>query len=131
MDLSSLTTIGPLRQAMMKMNRGLASLPAWAYEVGEARVRCWFLLLATLCVGVAIAFVPQGREALWAAGGAGHTWQARGFFVTSTLGAVLVTLFASQILESRREDEITGSGPRGHACFAVPGMLGLLARDRQ
>jgi hypothetical protein len=43
------------------------------------------------------------------------------------MGAVLVTLFASQILESRREDEIAGSGLRGYACFTVPGMLGLLA----
>jgi hypothetical protein len=124
MDPSGHTTIGPLRQTMTK---GLASFAAWAYEVVDACGRCWFLLLATLSVGITIAFVPQGREALWAAGGAGHAWQVRGFFVTSTLGAVLVTLFAAQILESRREDEITCSGPRGHACFAVPGMLGLLA----
>jgi len=124
MDLPSPTTTGPLRQ---QMTAGLAAFAAWAYEVVDAVGRCWFLLLATLSVGIAIAFVPQGREALWAAGAAGHAWQVRGFFVTSTLGAVLVTLFASQILESRRENEIAGSAPRGYACFMVPGLLGLLA----
>lgn len=112
------------RQAIAK---GLASLATWAYEVVDALGRCWFLLLATLSVGVVIALVPQGREALWAAGGTGRAWRVPGFFVTSTLGAVLVTLFAAQILEARREDELTGSRLRGHACFAVPGMLGLLA----
>ena len=124
MDVSSRTRIGSLRQTMTK---GLASVAAWAYEVVDALGRCWFLLLATLSVGITIAFVPQGREALWAAGGPAHAWQVWAFFVTSTLGAVLVTLFASQILESRREDEIAGSGLRGHACFTVPGLLGLLA----
>lgn len=124
MDVSSKTGTGPQRHSL---TTGLSALAAWGYEVVDALGRCWLLLLATLSVAVAIAFVPQGREALWAAGGSGHGWQVRGFFVTSTLGAVLVTLFASQILESRREDEITRSRPRGHACFAVPGMLGLLA----
>ena len=116
--------IGSLRQTMTK---GLSSFATWAYEAVDALGRCWFLLFATLSVGITIAFVPQGREALWAAGGPAHAWQVRAFFVTSTLGAVLVTLFASQILESRRQDEIASSGLRGHACFTVPGMLGLLA----
>jgi len=120
----SWTTIGPLWQTLTK---GLASLAAWVYEIVDALGRCWFLLLATLAVGTTIALVPQGREALWAASGPAHAWKVWAFFVTSTLGAVLVTLFASQILESRREDEIAGSGLRGHACFTVPGMLGLLA----
>lgn len=124
MDVASRTMIGPLRQTM---SAGLASFVAWAYEIVDATGRCWFLLVATLFVGVTIALVPQGREALWAAGGPAHAWQVRAFFVTSTLGAVLVTLFASQILESGREDEISGSGLRGHACFTVPGMLGLFA----
>jgi len=124
MDVSPRTMTGPLRQTMTK---GLTLFAAWAYEVVDALGRCWFLLFATLSVGITIALVPQGREALWAAGGPAHAWQVWAFFVTSTLGAVLVTLFASQILESRREDEITGSGLRGHACFTVPGMLGLLA----
>lgn len=100
MDVWSSTMIGSLRQPTTK---GLASFAAWAYELVDALGRCWLLLLATLSVAVAIAFV------------------------TSTLGALLVTLFASQILESRREDEIARSPLRGHACFAVPGMLGLLA----
>ena len=124
MDVLSRTMIGSLRQTM---TNSLASVAAWAYEVVDALGRCWFLLLATLFVGITIAFVPQGREALWAASGPAHAWQVWAFFVTSTLGAVLVTLFASQILESRREDEIAGSGLRGHACFTVPGLLGLLA----
>jgi len=124
MDVSSTFLIRPLRLAMA---RGLAWCAAWAYEAVDAVGRCWLLLLATLSVGATIAIVPQGREALWAAGGTGHAWQVRGFFVTSTLGAVLVTLFAAQILESRREDEIARSRLRGHACFTVPGLLGLLA----
>ena len=109
------------------MARGLASLAAWGYEVIDALGHCWLLVLATLSVGVVIALVPQGREALWAAGGTGRAWQVPAFFVTSTLGAVLVTLFAAQIVEARREEELAGSRLRGHACFAVPGMLGLLA----
>jgi hypothetical protein len=124
MDVLSQNMIRSLRQTMTK---GIASVAPWAYEVVDALGRCWFLLLATLSVGVTIALVPQGREALWAASGPAHAWQVWAFFVTSTLGAVLVTLFASQILESRREDEITGSSLRGHACFTVPGILGLLA----
>ena len=124
MDVSSRTMIGSLRQPMTK---SLASAAAWAYEVVDALGRCWFLILATLSVGITIAFVPQGREALWAASGPAHAWQEWAFFVTSTLGSVLVTLFASQILESRREDEIAGCSLRGHACFTVPGLLGLLA----
>jgi len=114
----------PSRQSLTE---GLTTFAAWAYEVVDALGRCWLLLLATLSVAAAIALVPQGREALWAAGGSGQAWQIRGFFVTSTLGAVLVTLFAAQILESRREEEIARSRLRGHACFTVPGMLGLLA----
>ena len=43
--------IGPLRQTMTK---GLASFAAWAYEVVDALGRCWFLLFATLFVGVTI-----------------------------------------------------------------------------
>lgn len=124
MDVSSRTMIGSLRQTMTK---GITSFPTWAYEVVDALGRSWFLLLATLAVGITIALVPQGREALWAASGPAHAWQVQAFFVTSTLGAVLVTLFASQILESRREDEIARSGLRGHACFTVPGLLGLLS----
>ena len=124
MDVSSRTMIGAIWPTMAN---GLASFAAWAYEVVDALGRCWFLLFATLSVGITIALVPQGREALWAASGPAHAWQVRAFFVTSTLGAVLVTLFASQILESRREDEIAGSDLRGHACFTVPGMLGLLS----
>ena len=124
MDRSSRTMIGSLRQTMTK---GVTPIAAWAYEVVDALGRCWFLILATLSVGITIAFVPQGREALWAASGPAHAWQVWAFLVTSTLGAVLVTLFAAQILESRREGEIAGSGLRGHACFTVPGMLGLLA----
>jgi hypothetical protein len=124
MEVSPSTRAGSLRQAITV---GLAALAAWTYEIVDALGRCWFLLLATLSVGVVIALVPQGREAVWAAGGTGRAWQLPGFFVTSTLGAVLVTLFASQILEARREDELTGSRLRGHACFAVPGILGLLA----
>lgn len=124
MDVLSQNMFRSLRQTMTK---GIASVAPWAYEVVDALGRCWFLLLATLSVGVTIALVPQGREALWAASGPAHAWQVWAFFVTSTLGAVLVTLFASRILESRREDEITGSSLRGHACFTVPGILGLLA----
>ena len=107
MDRSSRTMIGSLRQTMTK---GVTPIAAWAYEVVDALGRCWFLILATLSVGITIAFVPQGREALWAASGPAHAWQVWAFLVTSTLGAVLVTLFAAQILESRREGEIAGSG---------------------
>jgi hypothetical protein len=124
MDASTSATTGPVLKSLAK---GLTSLAEWSYEVVDALGRCWFLLLATLSVGVVIALVPQGREALWAAGGTDRAWQLPGFFVTSTLGAVLVTLFASQILEATREDELAGSRLRSHACFTVPGMLGLLA----
>jgi hypothetical protein len=109
------------------LTRSLSTFAAWAYEFLDALGRCWILLLATLAVGITIALVPQGREALWAAGGTIHAWQVRGFFVTSLLGAVLVTLFASQILEATHRHETGISALRGHACFTVPGTLGLLA----
>ncbi|HKM55504.1 MAG TPA: hypothetical protein VJY33_19020, partial [Isosphaeraceae bacterium] len=102
-------------------------MPSWAYEIIDALGHCWSLLLATLAVGFMLVFVPQGREALWAAGtddNHQHVWM---FFVTSLSGAVLVTLFASQILEPgiRRAGE--DSPVRCYACFTVPGLVGLFA----
>ena len=41
--------IGPLRQTMTK---GLSSFATWAYEAVDALGRCWFLLFATLSVGI-------------------------------------------------------------------------------
>jgi len=99
----------------------------WACAIVDALGRCWFLLLATLSVGFLLVFVPQGREALWAAGAADHSWHVWAFFATSLTGAVLVSLFASQILEAGDPLAGTTSHQRGYACFAVPGMLGLLA----
>lgn len=124
MDVSSRTPGGLLEPTATS---SLSSFAAWAYEFIDALGRCWILLLATLLVGITIALVPQGREALWAAGGTIHALQVRGFFVTSLLGSVLVTLFASQILEATHRNEQSVSAARGHACFAVPGTLGLLA----
>jgi Patatin-like phospholipase len=48
------------------------------------------------------------------------------FFATSLTGAVLVTLFASQILETGQGLAGTSSPLRGYASFAVPGTIGLL-----
>ena len=49
------------------------------------------------------------------------------FFVTSLSGAVLVTLFASQILEPGLRPAGEDSPVRYYAYFAVPGQLGLFA----
>ncbi|MFO0891761.1 MAG: hypothetical protein U0790_21800 [Isosphaeraceae bacterium] len=89
--------------------------------------RCWFLILVTLSSGFLLAFVPQGREALWSAGATGHELHAFMFILVSLLGAVLTTLFAFQILEPGLGVSGKTRLPRGYACFAVPGLLGLLA----
>jgi len=47
----------------------------WACAIVDALGRCWFLLLATLSVGFLLVFVPQGREALWAASRVDEDWQ--------------------------------------------------------
>lgn len=98
-----------------------------AFEVVDGLGRCWFLLLATLTVAFLMAFVPQGREALWATGSAGQVWHVRAFFATSLSGAVLVMLFASAILEAGRNTDSPDSHLQEYVRFAVPGLIGLLA----
>ncbi len=97
------------------------------FEVVDGLGRCWFLLLATLSVAFLMAFVPQGREALWAAGAAGQEWHVRAFFATSLTGAVLVMLFASAILEAGRDPDSPVSHLQDYVRFTVPGFIGLLS----
>ena len=124
MNTPSRTTVGLFHP---KISSRLGHLALGAYELVDALGRCWFLLIATLSVGFLLVFVPQGREALWAVGATRHTSHVLAFFVTSLAGAVLVTFFASQILETGHW--LAGMSPplRSYACFAVPGMLGLFA----
>jgi Patatin-like phospholipase len=124
MAVAALTPSGVLRPNVAAR---LRLVPFWAYAIIDALGRCWFLLVATLTVGFMLVFVPQGREALWAAGTTGHAQQIWMFFVTSLSGAVLVTLFASQILEPGLGLAGELSPVRGYACFAVPGLIGLFA----
>lgn len=98
-----------------------------AFEVVDGLGRCWFLLLATLMVAFLMAFVPQGREALWATGTSGQVWHVRAFFATSLAGSVLVMLFASAILEANRNTESPVSHLQDYVRFTVPGLIGLLA----
>ena len=96
MAVSSSTSSGV---AHVSVASRLRSVPQWVYEMIDALGRCWFLLFATLGVGFLLVFVPQGREAHWASGTTGQHEHILVFFVTSLSGAVLVTFFASQILE--------------------------------
>jgi hypothetical protein len=105
----------------------LRLVPLWAYEIIDALGRCWFLLLATLAVGFVLVFVPQGLEALWAAETDDRSQYTSMFFLTSLSGAVLVTLFASQILELGLRRAGEDSPVRSYACFTVPGLVGLFA----
>jgi len=114
-------TIEPLMQIVIK------AFLSWAYEIVEGLGRCWFLLLAALVVAFLLALVPQGREALWAASATGHAWHVRAFFATSLAGAVLMTLFASEILESSRLPASSPSFVQLYVKYAVPGLVGLLA----
>ncbi len=105
----------------------LKTVISWAYEIVEGLGRCWFLLFASLMAAFLLALVPQGREALWAASASGHSWHVRAFFATSMAGAVLVTLFASEILESSRLPASSPSFVERYVKYTVPGVVGLLA----
>ena len=116
------------------MSLANSKLQAWlrhslfcAFEVVDGLGRCWFLLIATLMVAFLMAFVPQGREALWATGTSGQVWHVRAFFATSLAGSVLVMLFASAILEANRNTESSVSHLQDYVRFTVPGLIGLLA----
>ena len=124
MVVASLTSIDVSRPTSLAR---LKLVPLWAYEIINALGCCWFLLLATLSIGFLLVFVPQGREALWAAIVANQSYNVHMFFVTSLAGAVLVTLFASQILEPGLRPAGKDSPVRYYACFAVPGQIGLFA----
>jgi hypothetical protein len=118
---TSNASIEPLMKTVIK------NVTSWAYEIVEGLGRCWFLLLATLVVAFLLALVPQGREALWAASASGHSWHVRAFFATSLAGAVLMTLFASEILDSSRLPASSPSYVQLYVKYAVPGLVGLLA----
>ena len=124
MVVASLNSIGVSRPTSAAH---LRQVLLCAYEIINALGCCWFLLLATLTVGFMLVFVPQGREALWAAVVANQSHNVYMFFVTSLSGAVLVTLFASQILEPGLRPAGEDSPVRYYAYFAVPGQVGLFA----
>ena len=124
MVVASLTSIGVSRPTIVAR---LRLVPLWAYEIIDALGRCWFFLLATLAVGFMLVFVPQGLEALWAAETDEKSQHISMFFLTSLSGAVLVTLFASQILELGLRRGGEDSPVRCYACFTVPGLVGLFA----
>lgn len=113
--------------ANSKFHAWLRSSIFCAFEVVDGLGRCWFLLLATLMVALLMAFVPQGREALWATGASGQIWHVRAFFATSLAGSILVMLFASAILEAGRVAESPVSHLQDYVRFTVPGLIGLLA----
>ncbi|MGC8644145.1 MAG: hypothetical protein ACP5XB_30160, partial [Isosphaeraceae bacterium] len=121
---SSSTSIGDAHPSVAAR---LRRIPALVHELIDALGRSWFLLIATLGVGFLLVMVPQGREALWASGTTGQHEHVLIFFVTSLSGAVMVTFFASQILEPalRRPGEDTPL--RRYACFTVSGLIGLFA----
>lgn len=116
-----------MKLASSKFQAWLRYVLFGAFEVIDGLGRCWFLLFATLLVAFLMAFVPQGREALWAAGASGQVWHVRAFFATSLAGSVLVMLFASAILEAGRKTESPVSHLQDFVRFTVPGLIGLLA----
>jgi hypothetical protein len=73
---------------------------SWPIAIADALGRCWFILAIQL-IAVLLVYLPQGREAIFAAAEPSRPLQSFLLFVAICVCSIQATFFASAVLERR------------------------------
>ncbi len=83
----------------MRVRKALDAL-AWPYEIGAALARCWPVWLMLVLGPAALTFIPQGRQALFVAGG-GTDASIVGLYLYGTL-LLAIGIYPIMLLDTAR-----------------------------